>query len=191
MREKRGGGEINTHLTDRGMDGLRDGGSDRLVWHPYRGMKKRAERQMMKERRGCWLREIASHSSVWHRGNGEKMERGRRRERDRERERQRQSHTVFAVVNIAKSLCPAHCPSVCGNTAPTICCHEHMSTQTHTHADKVLLAGYISSTKSYNKAHSHRSGLYKRSASDNHHCQHGVLCGVLMTEIWTPFICWT
>ena len=31
MREKRGGGEINTHLTDRGMDGLRDGGSDRLV----------------------------------------------------------------------------------------------------------------------------------------------------------------
>lgn len=29
----------------------------------------------------------------------------------------------------------------------------------------MLLAGYISGTKSYNKAHSHRSGLYERSAA--------------------------
>lgn len=43
---------------------------------------------------------------------------------------------------------------------------------------------WLSSTKSHNKAHSHRSGLYKRSASHNRWCRHGVLCCVLMRETW-------
>lgn len=56
--DKKGGREIDTHLTEGGMDGLRDGWSDRLAWHSYRGMKEGTERQVMKEQCGCWLREI-------------------------------------------------------------------------------------------------------------------------------------
>lgn len=106
-------------------------------------------------------------------------------EEDKKGERERE---ILSLLQSTQPSCSTLC-TVHQSLAILLPPSATMNTQTHTHANahKVLLAAYISSTKSYNKAHSHKSGLYKRSASDNHWCRHGVLCRVLMREILISF----